>query len=93
MIWIVWAFLLVSHGAISRFAQTSRHLPLMAFCGDVLLVGIALITLAQLQGMSVADTLRIGVFFAAFGTSGRQLMHHVLGRFARSGPPTADRCS
>ncbi len=83
MFWIVWAFLLVSHGAIARFAQNSRELPMMAFCGDVLLVGIALITVAQLQGMSVADTVRIGVFFAAFGASGRQLMHHILGRFAR----------
>ena len=57
---------------------------LIATLGLVLtgiLIAIALITMEQLQDLEVHEVLRIGVFFIAFGTAGRQLMDSVLSRF------------
>lgn len=76
--WIVWALLLIAHGAFSRWVEGARSYTQAAVLGDVLLMAIALITLNQLQGMGVAEVLRVGIFFAAFGGSGRQLMGCVL---------------
>jgi hypothetical protein len=81
MIWTVWAILLITHGALARWAQTVRSFPLISLFADVLLIAIGLITIDQLQGLGFADILRIGFFFAAFGASGRQLMHGVLRKF------------
>jgi hypothetical protein len=78
MIWIVWALLLVSHGALSRWAQTADSYAKVSVLGDVLLIAVALITVDQLQGLGFAEVLRIGVFFTAFGWVGRQLMGSVL---------------
>jgi len=78
MIWIVWALLLVSHGALSRWAQTADSYAKVSVLGDVLLIAVALITVDQLQGLGFAEILRIGVFFTAFGWAGRQLMGSVL---------------
>jgi hypothetical protein len=78
MIWIVWALLLVSHGALSRWAQTADTYAKVSVLGDVLLIAVALITVDQLQGLGFAEVLRIGVFFTAFGWAGRQLMGSVL---------------
>jgi hypothetical protein len=78
MIWIVWALLLVSHGAVSRWAKTSRSYANASVLSDVLLIAVALITLDQLQGLSVGEVVRIGVFFTAFGWAGRQLMGSLL---------------
>jgi hypothetical protein len=87
MIWILWALLLVTHGALSRWTRTSqRRFALAAFAGDCLLITIGLITIDQLQGMSLAETVRVGLFFAAFGTCGRQLMRSILERQAPSNP-------
>jgi len=80
MTWILWALLLVSHGAVSRWARSSRRFALAGLLGDCLLMAIALITIDQLQGMTLLETARLGLFFAAFGTCGRQLMHSILGR-------------
>jgi hypothetical protein len=82
MIWILWAFMLITHGAFSRWVETARSYAKAAVIGDVLLIAIALITIDQLQGLGVADVLRVGVFFAAFGGAGRQLMGSVLKRAA-----------
>jgi hypothetical protein len=82
MIWILWALLLIAHGAVSRWAQTARSYANASVIGDVLLIAIALITLDELQGLGVADVLRVGAFFTAFGWSGRQLMGSLLGRRA-----------
>jgi hypothetical protein len=46
--------------------------------GDVLLIAVALITIDQLQGLSIEEILRVGLFFTAFGWAGRQLMGSVL---------------
>ena len=78
MVWIVWALLLVSHGALSRWAQTADSYAKVSVLGDVLLIAVALITVDQLQGLGFAEVLRIGVFFIAFGWAGRQLMGSVL---------------
>jgi hypothetical protein len=80
MIWIVWALLLVSHGALSRWAQTSDSYAKMSVLGDVVLIAVALITLDQLQGLGLTEVLRVGLFFTAFGWAGRQLMGSVLKR-------------
>jgi hypothetical protein len=61
----------------TRISVAGRATPLL-----VLLIAIALITLDQLQGMGVAEVLRVGVFFAACGGSGRQFMGSVLKRAA-----------
>ena len=78
MIWILWALLLIAHGAISRWAQTARSYAKAAVLGDVLLIAVALITIDQLQGLGIEEILRVGVFFTAFGWAGRQLMGSVL---------------
>jgi hypothetical protein len=78
MIWIVWALLLVSHGALSRWAQTADSYAKVSVLGDVVLIAVALITVDQLQGLGFAEVLRIGVFFTAFGWAGRQFMGSVL---------------
>ena len=84
MLWIVWALLLIGHGALSRWVERVRLAKTVgayakaALLGDVLLIAIGLITLDQLQGMGVSEVVRVGVFFVAFGGSGRQLMGSVL---------------
>jgi hypothetical protein len=78
MIWILWALLLIAHGAVSRWAQTARSYVKVAVLGDVLLIAVALITIDQLQGLSTEEIVRIGLFFTAFGWAGRQLMGSVL---------------
>lgn len=78
MIWILWALMLIAHGAISRWAPTSRRYAKAAVLGDVLLIGVALITIDQLQGLSIEEIVRVGLFFTAFGWAGRQLMGSVL---------------
>ncbi len=79
MIWILWAVMLVTHGAFSRWvAQTTRTYAKASIVGDVLLISIGLITVDQLQGLAPLDVLRLGLFFVAFGTAGRQLMASVL---------------
>jgi hypothetical protein len=78
MVWIVWALLLVSHGALSRWAQTADSYAKVSVLGDVMLIAVALITVDQLQGLGFVEVLRIGVFFTAFGWVGRQLMGSVL---------------
>ncbi len=82
MIWILWAFMLLSHGAFARWAQTARSFAKVSVLGDVLLIAIGLLTLDQLQGLGIVDIARIGVFFVAFGMAGRQLMSSLLKRFA-----------
>lgn len=74
MIWILWAAMLVTHGAFSRWARTTRSYAKASLIGDVLLIAISLITVDQLQDFSFLDMLRLGLFFVAFGTAGRQLM-------------------
>ena len=79
--WILWAVLLIAHGALSRWAKVSRFYAPASMVADGVLIAIALITMAQLQDLQVGEVLRIGVFFIAFGTAGRQLMNSVLTRF------------
>lgn len=78
MIWTVWALLLVAHGAYARWAQTTSRYAAFAVIADALLVVIAVVTIAQIQNVGIADLLRIGVFFVAFGVAGRQFMNGVL---------------
>ena len=78
MIWILWALMLIAHGAISRWAQAARSYAKASVLGDVLLIAVALITIDQLQGLGLEEILRVGLFFAAFGWAGRQLMGSVL---------------
>jgi hypothetical protein len=82
MTWILWAVLLLAHGALSRWAKGSRFYASASIITDGILIAVALITVDQLQGMSLADTARVGLFFIAFGTAGRQLMNSFLTRFA-----------
>ena len=84
MTWILWAVLLISHGGLSRWAKGSRFYAPISIVSDGVLIAIGLITVDQLQGLSLLDTLRIGLFFIAFGAAGRQLMHSVLRRFSAS---------
>lgn len=79
--WILWAVLLLAHGALTRWAKGSRFYARASIVADGMLIAIALITMEQLQDLQVAEVLRIGVFFIAFGTAGRQLMNSVLTRF------------
>lgn len=88
MTWIFWAVLLITHGALSRWAKDSRFFAPASVITDGILIAIALITVDQLQGLGLLDVLRIGVFFIAFGTAGRQLMHSLLSRFPGSAPPS-----
>lgn len=78
MIWILWALMLIGHGAFVRWAETARSYAKIAVIGDLVLIAIALLTIDQLQGMALVDVLRIGLFFVAFGTAGRQLMGSAL---------------
>ena len=78
MIWILWALMLIGHGAFVRWAETARSYAKVAVIGDLVLIAIALLTIDQLQGMALVDVLRIGLFFVAFGTAGRQLMGSAL---------------
>jgi hypothetical protein len=89
MTWIFWAVLLITHGALSRWAKASRFYAPASVIADGILIAIALITVDQLQGLGILDALRIGAFFIAFGTAGRQLMHSVLSRFPSAAPPPA----
>jgi hypothetical protein len=82
MIWIIWAFMLLTHGALASWAKTARNYAKISVITDVLLIAIGLMTLDQLQGMGIADIARIGLFFVAFGAAGRQLMSTVLKRSA-----------
>jgi hypothetical protein len=82
MIWTLWAFMLVAHGAYMRWAQTTRRYAALAVIADALLIVIALVTIDQIQDLRVADWLRIGVFFVAFGFAGRELMSGVLRQLA-----------
>jgi hypothetical protein len=78
MLWILWALMLISHGALARWAQTVRSHAKVAMLGDLLLIAIALVTIDQLQGVGILDVLRLGVFFTAFGYAGRRLMGSLL---------------
>jgi hypothetical protein len=89
MTWIFWAVLLISHGALSRWAKGSRFFAPASVIADGMLIAVALITVDQLQGLGILDMLRIGLFFIAFGTAGRQLMHSLLSRFPSAPPPRA----
>jgi len=87
MIWIFWAALLLTHGALSRWAKSLRDhrksahfFAPAAIIADGILIAVALMTIDQLQGLGLLDVLRVGIFFVAFGTAGRQLMHSVLSR-------------
>lgn len=87
--WILWAALLLTHGALSRWAKSSRFFAPASIVADGILIAIALITMDQLQDLQVREVMRIGVFFIAFGTAGRQLMNSVLTKFPAGPPPTA----
>lgn len=89
MTWILWAVLLLTHGALSRWAKGSRFFAPASIVADGILIAIALITVDQLQDLGMLDILRVGVFFVAFGTAGRQLMHSLLSRFPEGSPPSA----
>jgi hypothetical protein len=78
MLWIVWALMLVTHGAFARWAETARHYAAVSLLADILLVTIGLITLQQIQDLGVAEILRLGLFFVAFGTAGRQIMNGIV---------------
>lgn len=82
MIWTIWAFLLIAHGALTQWVKAAPHL-IVSSLGDVTLIAIGLITLDQLRGLSVPDVLRVGAFFVAFGYAGRQLTNCLLPRLAR----------
>jgi hypothetical protein len=90
MTWILWATLLITHGALARWAKGSRFYAPASVIADGVLIAIALITIDQLQGSSVWEVLRVGVFFVAFGTAGRQLMDSVLNRFPAMSLPRTD---
>ena len=79
MIWTLWAFLLITHGAVTQWVKAVPHL-LASTAGDIALIAVGLITIDQLQGLSVPEMLRVGVFFVAFGYSGRQLANCLLPR-------------
>jgi hypothetical protein len=78
MIWTLWAFMLVAHGAYSRWVRTSRRYAALAVIADALLIVIALLTIDQIQDLRGGDLARIGVFFVAFGVAGRELMAGIL---------------
>lgn len=80
VIWTLWAVLLITHGAFSRWVETAENRAKVAMVGDVVLIAVALITIDQLQGLNFVDFLRVGLFFTAFGWAGRQLMGSLLGR-------------
>jgi len=78
MTWFVWALMLITHGAVSRWAQSERAYALVSVLADCLLIAIAAITVEQLQELRALEVLRIGLFFIAFGTAGRQLASALL---------------
>ena len=80
MFWTLWALLLVMHGALSRWLQSKSAQPFAATCGDLLLIAIGLLTIDQLQGLGATAVARVGLFFVAFGYSGRQLTGSFLAR-------------
>jgi hypothetical protein len=80
MFWTIWALLLVTHGALSRWVQATAAHPLAAASGDVLLIAVGLMTIDQLQGLGGPAIVRVGLFFVAFGYSGRQLIGCLLTR-------------
>lgn len=80
MIWILWALLLVTHGAFSRWVETVENRAKVAIIGDVVLIAVALLTIDQLQELNFAEFVRVGIFFTAFGCAGRQLMGSLLKR-------------
>jgi hypothetical protein len=80
MVWILWALMLIGHGALARWAQTARNYAIVSMFADVLLIAIALVTVDQLQGLGILELLRVGVFFTAFGYAGQQLMGSLLRR-------------
>ncbi len=90
MTWILWAVLLITHGALSRWAKASRFYAPASVIADGMLIAIALVTVDQLQGLGFLDVLRIGVFFIAFGTAGRQLMQSVLARYPGTAAQSTD---
>ena len=78
MIGILWALLLVTHGAFSRWVETVENRAKVAVVGDVVLMAVALLTIDQLQELNFAEFVRVGIFFTAFGWSGRRLMGSLL---------------
>jgi hypothetical protein len=78
VIWTLWALLLITHGAYSRWVETMENRAKVAVVGDVVLIAVALITIDQLQGLNFSQLVWIGLFFTAFGWAGRQLMGSVL---------------
>ncbi len=84
MIWTVWALLLVTHGAFSRWVRTTSR-PLLSTLGDALLIAIGLMTLNQLQQLDTREFLWVGAFFVAFGVAGGQLMNGILREFSSRG--------
>ncbi len=76
--WTLWALLLIVHGALSRWVQAAPSRPVAATSSDVLLITIGVLTVNQLEGLTILDALRVGLFFVAFGFSGRQLMGSLL---------------
>jgi hypothetical protein len=89
MTWILWAVMLITHGALSRWAKGSRFYAPASVVADGILIAVALITVDQLQGLALPDVLRLGLFFVAFGTAGRQLMHSLLRRNPETPPRRA----
>ena len=86
--WTLWALLLVTHGAFSRWARSAPRHALMATLSDALLLIIGLLTLDKLQGLGVADIGRVGAFFVAFAVAGQQMMKGIL-RSDRAGATRA----
>lgn len=82
MFWSFWALLLIGHGALSRWVEVTPRRPLTATVSDVLLLAIGVLTVSQLQELPAPDILRLGLFFVAFGCSGRRLTNAVLSRSA-----------
>jgi hypothetical protein len=80
VIWTLWAVLLITHGAFSRWVETVEHRAKVAVVGDIVLIAVGLITIDQLQSLDFANLVRVGLFFTAFGWSGRQLMGSFLRR-------------
>jgi hypothetical protein len=91
MMWILWALMLVSHGAFSRWVETSSRYAIASIVGDVLLIAVGLVTLSQLLSLGFSDIVRVGIFFAAFGYSGRKLMNSLILRNTAKTPARFSR--
>jgi hypothetical protein len=85
MTWILWALMLITHGGYRRWAKTSRFYAAASIIGDGLLLAIGLITIERIEGMSLLEIFRVGVFFTAFAVAGQQLVHSVLARYSDKG--------